>query len=134
LISDADRERTTRATLADHGYDNRHFDFRHLAQVVRDRFRLTAFFGVNAGISAGRVDEREDRASKLLAEFHHAQRFAITLGFRHAEVSITALLRVATFLMTHDDYRQAMKASEPANDCRVFRKSLVAMQLNEVFK
>jgi hypothetical protein len=102
--------------------------------VVCDRFRLSAFFGVNAGIRAGRVDEGEDRASKLLAEFHHAQRFAITLGLRHAEVSITALLRVAAFLMTYNNYRQAMKASEPANDCRVFSKSLVAVQLDEVFK
>ena len=36
--------------------------------------------------------------------------------------------------MTNDDHRQAMKARQAAHDRRIFRESLVAMKLDEVFK
>ncbi len=47
---------------------------------------------------------------------------------------IAALLGVAAFLMPNYDDRQTMKASEATNDRRVFGKSLVAVEFDEVFK
>jgi hypothetical protein len=36
--------------------------------------------------------------------------------------------------MTDDDHWQAMKSRESANDRRILRKALIAMELDEVFK
>jgi hypothetical protein len=36
--------------------------------------------------------------------------------------------------MTDHDYRQAVKASQPANNSGVFRESLVTVKLDEIFK
>src|ERR1044072_561355 len=134
LIADADRECSSRSTFADHSHDDRHLDLCHLAQVVRDGFGLPAFFRVDSRIRARSVDEGEDRTSKLLTKLHHAQRLSITFGLGHAEVSITALLRVATLLMTDDYHGQAVKSRQPTPARRIFRKSLVAMKLDKVFK
>src|ERR1700741_1620586 len=134
LIADSDRECPSGSSLANHGYDNRHFDLCHLSEIEGDCFGLSAFFGVDTGICAGCIDERKYRAAELFAQFHHAEGFSIPLRFRHAEVSVTALFRVATFLMAHDDYRQAMKTRHAADDGRIFRKSFIAVKLDEVFK
>ena len=72
---------------------------RHLVEVAADRLGLAALLGADAGIGAGRVDEGEERQLELLGELHQAQRLAIALGARHAEVAQRALLGVAALLV-----------------------------------
>ena len=87
LVADADRQRAARAALADDGGDDRHLELRHLEDVAADRLRLAALLGADAGIGARRVDEGEHRQAELLGQLHQAQRLAIALGPRHAEVA-----------------------------------------------
>ena len=60
-VADPDRERAAAPPFASDGGDQRHAQPRHLAQVERDRLRLAALLGADAGIGARRVDEGQDR-------------------------------------------------------------------------
>ena len=87
LVGHADGQRAARAALADDGGDDRHLELRHLEDVAADGFGLAALLGADAGIGAGRVDEGEHRQPELLGQLHQAQRLAVALGPRHAEVA-----------------------------------------------
>ena len=54
---------------------------------------LASLLGVDSGISARRVDEREQREPEFLGELHEAQRLAVAVRTRHAEVTVDLLLR-----------------------------------------
>ena len=105
LVADADRQRAARAALADDGDDDRHLELRHLEDVAADRLGLAALLGADAGIGARRVDEREHRQAELLGQLHQAQRLAVALGPRHAEVARRALLGVAALLVAEHHAR-----------------------------
>ncbi len=93
-----------------------------------------AFFGVDTWIGARRVDERKDRTAKLLAQLHHAQSLAITLGLGHAVVAAYALLGVATFLMTDEHHRPVLEPRRTADDGEVIAIHAIAVQLVEVIE
>ena len=84
--------------------------------------RLPALLGAEAGPRARRVDERDHRHVELLGELHQAQRLAIALRMRHAEVALEILLRVAAALVADDHHRLAVEARPAADDRRVFAK------------
>ena len=104
----------------------------HLVQVAADGLGLAALLGADAGIGAGRVDEREERQAELLGELHEAQRLAVALGTRHAEVAVDLFLGVAALLVADHHARLAVEAGEPADDRGVVRVGAVAVQLAEV--
>src|SRR5205814_8097965 len=107
-------ERAARAAFADDRGDERRTQARHLEQVAPDRLRLAALLGVDAGIGARRIDEGENRQRELLAELHQAQRLAIALGLRHAEVAGDLLFGIAPLLMADHHARRAAEAREAA--------------------
>ena len=57
----------------------------------------------DAGISAGRIDQRNHRQIELLAELHQAQRLAITFRVRAAEIAHHIFLGVAALLIRDHD-------------------------------
>ncbi len=67
------------------------------------------------------IEKRNDRPAELRRHLHRAQGFAITFGFRHAEVAQQLLLRVAALLLADEQYGrpssfampQTMAASSP---------------------
>ena len=67
-VADADRERAAGAALADHAAHDRHREARHVEQVARDRLALVALLGSDAGIGAGRVDQRDDGQAEALRQ------------------------------------------------------------------
>ena len=131
-VADGDRERAARAAFADDGDDDRHAQPRHLVEVAADRLGLAALLGADAGIGAGRVDEREERQAELLGELHQPQRLAIALGPRHAEVAVDLLLGVAALLVADHHARDAVEAREAADDRGIVRERAVAVQLLEI--
>jgi glycerophosphoryl diester phosphodiesterase len=52
----------------------------------RDRFRLAALFGFNAGVRAGGIDQRDDGEAELGRHLHQALRLAVAFRLGHAEV------------------------------------------------
>ena len=102
---------------------------RHLAQVAGDRLGLAALLGVEARVGARRVHEAEDRPAELRGELHHAQRLAIALGLRHAEVAVDLLLGVAALLVADDRHRPVAEEREAADERRVVREAPVAVEL-----
>ena len=125
-VADRDRERAARPAFADDGDDDRRAQAGHLVEVAADRLRLPALLGADAGIRAGRVDEREQRQAELLRELHQAQRLAIALGPRHAEVAVDLLLGVAALLVADHHAGLAVEAREPADDRRIVGVGAVA--------
>ena len=68
------------------------------------------------GIRARRIHKSKNRPVKFCRNLHRAQRLAVALGIRHAEISIDVLLRVARFLMPDDQNFFAVKTRHAAND------------------
>ena len=87
-VADGDAERAAAAALAGDDDDDRHVEDGHLAQVQRDGLGDAALLGLDAGIGRRRVDEDDDRPAELLGHLHHAQRLAIALRPRVAEVAV----------------------------------------------
>jgi len=93
---------------------------------------MAAFFGVDAGIRAGRVDKCEHRELELLGRLHETQGLAVSLRLAHAEVARRAFLRVAALLVADHHARYAVEACETAHDRQVIRKMPVAVKLDEI--
>src|SRR5260370_432396 len=122
---------TARSGDGDH---NRHRKSRHLSQIACDRFRLTAFFGVNPRISTLCVYEREHRPREFRRQLHNAKSLPISLWLGLSEIAQKPLLGVSSLLGTHYRHRPAMKLGEAGNDGMVLRKGTVAVQLHEIGK
>src|SRR3954463_12501939 len=129
LVADRDGERAAGTALANNGGDDRRPQSRHLEEVATDRLGLASLLGIDAGIRARGVDEREDRQREFLGELHQPQGLAIALGLGHAEVAGDLLLRVAAFLMADHHARLAVEAGEAADYGGVVGESSVAVQL-----
>src|SRR4029077_15150605 len=112
--------------------DERDRDPRHLTQIVSYGFGLSALFRAQAGIRAGSIHEGKDGAMEFFRYLHRAQRLAIALGVRHAEVAIHLLLGVPRFLVSDYHYVVAMKARHAANDGGIVGVTAVAVNLTPV--
>jgi hypothetical protein len=107
-----------------------HVEHRHLAQVHGDRLGDAALLGLDARVGGRRVDEHDDRPAELLGELHRAQRLAVALGPRVAEVAEDLLLGVAPLLVADDEHRLAAVLGEAGDDGVVVGEAAVAVQLS----
>ena len=119
-------------------HHDRHRKARHFEQVAGDGFGLSAFFGFEAGVGAGRVEQRDDGLAELGCHLHEAQRFAVALGVRHPEAAVFAFVGVAPLLVADDAHRAvaraeaaALERGEAAHDGAVVGKEAVAVELLE---
>ena len=84
------------------------------------------------GIGGRRVDEHDDRPLELLGEPHRAQRLAVALGPRVAEVPEDLVLRVAALDVADDQHRLPFVVGEAGHDRVVVGEAAVAVNLDEV--
>ena len=132
MVCHTQRQRTAGGTLAgDHGND-RHGQAAHLHQVAGDGLALAALLGVLAGVSARRVDERDDGPTELLGLLHQAQGLAVALRPRHTEVAGQVLLQRGALAVTDDGHRYAVEAGHTAQNGGVLLALAVAPLLKEV--
>ena len=101
-------------------------------KIASDGFGLSALLGVDARISAGSVNQGENRPAKLRGQLHDAQRLAITLRLGLAEISLEPLFCVAAFLVADDGYGPSVKLRETRNQGFVVAIAAVAVQLDKV--
>src|SRR4029077_7046864 len=99
--------RAAGAALADYAADNRRLQPGHLDDVPRQRLRLAPLFGAEAGVGAGRVDERDDRRGELRRHLHQTQGLPVALWVGHAEVALEILLGVPALLVADHHDRDA---------------------------
>ncbi len=104
----------------------------HLAQVERNGLGHAAFFRFDARVRRRRVHEADDRTAELFGHFHQAQRLAVTLGARVAEVAVNLLLGVAALLVADHQHRPAVVVGHPRHNGVIVGKAAVAVQLDEV--
>ena len=104
----------------------------HLAQVDGDRLGDAALLGLDARVRRRRVDEHDDRPAELLGQLHHAQRLAVALGPRVAEVAEDLLLGVAALLVADDQHRLPLVVGEAGDDGVIVGEAAVAVDLDEV--
>jgi len=100
-------------------------------EVAADRLRLAALLGVDPRVGARRVDEGEDGKREFLRELEEAQRLAVALGPRHAEVAQDLFFRIPALLVPDHHAGLALEAREPADDRRVVAEHAIAVQLLE---
>src|SRR5262249_15809343 len=100
--------------------------------VARERFRLTPLLGTQARVCAGRVDERDDRGSKLRGKLHQTKRLPVPLRMWHTEVALEILLGVPPLLMSNDHRGHTGQPRPATDDCRVVAKQSIAVELDEI--
>ena len=98
---------------------------------ARDRFRLAALLGADAGIGAGGIDDRQHGNAESIGHLHQPDRLAVALGPRHAEIMLDAGFGGgALFLADHAD-ALAAEAAEPAHQRFVLAEFAVAGERRE---
>ena len=83
------------------------------------------------GIRRRRVDEDDDRPAELLGQPHRAQRLAVALRPRVAEVAVDLLLGVAALDVADEQHRLALVVGEAGHDRVVVGEAAVAVDLDE---
>ena len=91
-----------------------------------------AYPGIDARVSARRIDQRDDGPVELGRNLHRAQRLAVSLRLRHPKVPEDLLLGVAAFLLRHDHHRSALEPGHSCDNRRVVPKHPVAMDFLEI--
>ncbi len=132
MIAHANRQRPTRTTFANHQTDNRRGQIGHDEQIARNRFTLTALFGIHARKRARRVDQGQHRQFETRRRFQQTLGLAIAFGARHAEVAPGTLTGITTFLMTNHHQRAAINPRQATNQRRIVSKGTVAMQFDKI--
>src|SRR6185437_1520951 len=125
-------DRAARAALADDGGDQRHLDLETGLDGARDRLGLAARLGVDAGIGARGVDERQNRQTEMIRQLHQAPRLAIALGPRHAEIVPHARIGVGALFMRDHHHRLIAEPAEPADNGAVLGEGAVARERREI--
>src|SRR5207237_8267335 len=103
-----------RAAYADDSRKNGHAEIHDFTDIDCDCFGDVAFFRTDARISAGRIDERNHRQIKFLAELHQAQRLAITFRMRAPEIAHHIFLGIAALLIRDHDAKLLPQHRDPA--------------------
>ena len=89
-------------------------------------------FRADAGMRAGRVDQRQHRYLEAFREAQQPRRFAVALGVGHAEVVRDPALGIGALLLADDHGGVAAEAPEPADDRTVLAEDAVAREMHEV--
>src|SRR3974390_2232768 len=131
FVADGDGERAAGPAFTGNGDDYWNREPRHFAEIARNGFALSALFGVDTGVSAGRVDEREDRKTKLRGELHHAQGFTVAFGFRLAEVAHHALLGVSSLLLANHGGGASTELRQTSDKSLIVGEFPTARQVDE---
>ena len=87
-----------------------------------------AFLGGDAGIGAGRVNERDDGQAEFVRQPHQAERLAIAFGMRGTEVAQNVFLGVAAFLRADDQHPVFAQPGKTADHRAILGKQPVAVQ------
>ena len=131
-VADADADGAAAAAFAyDYG-DDGDGKVHHVAEIFRDGLGLAALFGADAGIRAGRVDERHDRETEAVRHFHQPHGLAVALGMGHAEVALDVFLGGAAFLLAYQHDLSAAHGCESADHRLVVLEAPVAVQFLEI--
>ena len=88
-----------------------------------------AFFRTDAGIRAGRIDQRNHRQIKFFGELHQAQRLAITFRMGAPEIPHHVFPGVAAFLIRDHNATLLAQHRDSARHGLVVAKQTVAVQL-----
>ncbi len=99
---------------------------------ARNRLRLAALFRAKAGICAWQVDQADHGALKLLCDLHAAQRLAVALGMRHAEVAPHAVFGAAALAVADDQHFIVAQAGHAASHGLVVAIGAIPVNLAEI--
>ena len=135
MIADGNGQRAAGAAFAGDGDDDGHRQARHLAQIMRDGFGLTALFGVDSGIGSRRVDEGEDRPAEILRPAASREGICDSPPASPCpKFRASALLGVAAFLVAHHHDGASVKSRKSGDQRRIISIRAVAVNFGEVRK
>ncbi len=132
-------ERPATRAFADDDDDDGHGQPCHFEQVFGDGLGLPALLGFEAGIRAGRVEQRHDGLAELGGHLHESKRLAVALRVGHPEAAELAAARVAALLVADEHHgavavvpARAFEPRQPAHDGGVVAEEAVAVQLEKI--
>jgi hypothetical protein len=125
---------STRSALAGYSHNDRNLQPRHLPQIDSDRLRLAALLGVYAGVSAGRIYQRENGAAEFFSHLHHSQRFSVPIGFGHSEVPDLSLTHVPPLLLGDYDGGTSLEHDGAAHHGRIVAEFTIPVELAKIRK
>ena len=131
-VGHADAQRAAGTAFADDGGDDGHFEQRHFAQIDGDGLGDVAFLRADAGIRAGRVNQRDDGQAEFVRQPHQAQRLAVAFGMRGAEIAQDVFLGVAALLRADDHDAVFAQPGKAADHGAVLGKQPVAVQFLKI--
>src|SRR6267154_2713830 len=131
-VADGYGQRAARSAFAGHGHNNRHRQAGHLAQVQRDRLRLAALLGVEAGVRALRIDKRKNRPAVFCGQLHYAQGFAIAFRLGLTEIAHQSLFGIAPLLVTDHRHGPPVKFRQAGDYSFVVAVATVAVHLKKI--
>ena len=106
----------------------------HLQNAAGQGFRLPPLLRAESWIGARRVDEGDDRSAELGSQLHEAERLAVSLRVRHAEIALEILLGVPPLLVPDHHHRDAGQPGPAPDDRRIVAVQPVSVKLDEVGK
>ena len=86
----------------------------------------------DAGISARRVNERDDGQAEFVRQPHQAERLAVAFGMRGAEIAQNVFLGVAALLRADDDDAMFAQFGKTADHRAVLGEQPVAVQFLKI--
>src|SRR6202000_1924057 len=93
---------------------------------ARDRLGLSAFLRADAWVSGRGIDDGEHGNAETVGHFHQANRLAVALGTRHAEIMLDAGLGVGALFLAHHANAFAAETAETAHQRLVLAELAVA--------
>jgi hypothetical protein len=131
-VGEAESERAARPAFAGDRRDHGDTETGEDRERGADGLALSTLLGADAGVRAGRVDEREDGQTEAVGHFEETDGFAVAFGVGHAEVAGDVFAGGAAFLVPHDDDAPPAVLRQPADDRGIVGEAPVAVQLDEV--
>ncbi len=131
-VGGGDGHGAARTALADHDRNQRHAQRQASVSGAGNRLGLTALLGADAGIGAGRVDQRQHRQRELVGQIHQPHGLAVALRLGHAEIVPDPALGVGALLVADHDDGTVLEAADPAHDGGVLGEVAVAGHRREV--
>ncbi len=132
-VAHADAQGAAGAAFADDDADDGDFEAGHFAEVDGDGFGDAAFFGADAGVGAGGIDEGDDGEVEFFGELHFGEGLAVAFGVGAAEVAGDFFLGVAALVVADEHDLVAADAADAGDDGFVIAEGAVAVEFVEVF-
>ena len=131
VVANSQTERPAGPPFTNHDANDRYGQHRHFAKVDGDRISLAAFFGSDAWVGAGGVDQADDGNLELGGQFHFLERFPVSFRMSTAVKAFVAFFQIAAFVLADEQDFAIVDFGKSHVDRSIVSESPVTVQFDE---